>query len=187
MATRERTPTQNPPRSAHEEAALALIADLEGSLKIDQHALDEALIQQPDLFYRVSKELTLAVSRRDLAKQELEELIAELGNDVRVTAVRNEEKVTEGGIKEKVTMDNSVKRAEREMLSHSRIVGQLTALKDAYVQRSYMLKDLAGLYVANYYTDSAGSGRDPNAVKNRAGEDARAAMSDERKRRRERQ
>lgn len=173
--------TTNPPRSDSDKAFETLIIDLEAGLKIDEHALDTALIRQPDMFYRVSQALALAISRRDFAKQTRDELMAELDADIRAVAARHEEKITEGGIKAQLTMDPAVKRAERECLDRGAMVGQLTALKEAFVQRSYVLKDLASLYVANYYSDASAGSRSTEQVKNRAGDDARRAMSEARR------
>lgn len=145
-------------RSAELDGTLVekLVNDLEKGLVIDKNALDEAIEQQPDLYYRVSKELALLISRRDYAKQELEETEASVKNDIRESAALDKAKVSVAEVDAMCVLDREVKKAARELLKLNRDVGLLTALKDAFNQRSYALKDLAALHIANYYSDISG-------------------------------
>lgn len=133
------------------------ISDLEEGLRIDPDGLDDACVAQPELFYRVAKELALSISRRDQQKQYLEETEAEVGLKTRHDAEVAEEKVTEGQIKSEVAAHPKVRAANSDLLRYQRRVAELTALKEAFSQRSYVLKDLVALYLANYY-ESAGEG-----------------------------
>lgn len=171
------------------------IRDLEDALRIDEHALEEALRDQPALFYRVSKAYALEVSRRDAAKQALADAEAEADLAFREEARAEEQyaaerasktkgreggqskiKLTEGEVRAKVQTDKNVVRARDRLTERAEIVGKLGALKDAFQQRSYALKDLAGLYIANYYTASENNAAD-RAVRQRDASDARARMN----------
>lgn len=156
------------------------IAELETGLRIDQNALDEALQFQPDMFYRVSKQLTLLISRRDYAKQELSEIQAEVSQEIRESAeidTKDKKPKTKIGVAEVdalVTLDKDVKKAHQALLELTREVGELTALKEAYTQRSYALKDLVALHIANYYSDSSQSNQRPAARERQYAEDREA-------------
>jgi len=150
--------------------------ELEAALRIDEYALEGALREQPELFYRVSKAYALAISRRDAAKQALQDAEAEADLLVRGDAQEDDRKITEGEVRAKVQTDGKVVRARDALNAQSELVGKLSALKDAFQQRSYALKDLAGLYVANYYSASENSAAS-GAVRQRDAQDARARMN----------
>ncbi|MDP3937714.1 MAG: hypothetical protein Q8R92_06220 [Deltaproteobacteria bacterium] len=153
--------------------------ELEDALRIDEHALERALRDQPVMFYRVANAYALEISRRDAAKQALQDVEAEADLSVRGRAQRDDQKITEGQIRATVQTDGRVAQAQASLARRSEAVGKLAALKEAFQQRSYALKDLAGLYVANYYTASehnAASG----AVRTRDAAEARARMSEAR-------
>jgi hypothetical protein len=120
------------------------VADLEEALAIDEHALDEALIRQPDAFYRVSKMLAVMASRRDAAKQALQEEEAYADERAR-SSIPDGEKVTETSIKSLVRLDKQVLTANDKLLKLSRETALLQALKEAFQQRSYVMKDLGSL------------------------------------------
>jgi len=147
------------------------IQRLETGLQIDEHALDEALQYQPDLFYRVSARLSHLISERDYAKQELEEIEAEVSVRLRLEAEKEKTKLSVAECEALKTIDSEVVKASRKMLDLQRMVGQYSALKEAFNQRSYALKDLVALHIANYYSDSAQSNQQR---KERYEEDRRA-------------
>lgn len=156
------------------------ISELEEGLRIDKNALDEALERAPDLYYRVSKELTLATSRRDAIKQELAEIEAEADNTIRIRAEGAKVKLTETDAKMQARLEPAVKRANRDLIEANRVVGMFSALKDAFNQRSYAIKDLVSLYVANYYSDSTGRQSSGN-VKDHDAQVARRGMAQQRR------
>jgi hypothetical protein len=157
-----------------------LLIELEKGLKIDENALEEVLQQQADLFYRVAKELALRISLRDQAKQELAEIEAEADIDLRKDARVNEEKITEKEIEAKKKLDTKVQRASDRFLKLTLQVGQWGALKDAYIQRSYVLKDMVALYLRSYYADSSIGSAQRNHS-DTVGMEARRAMSERRR------
>ena len=156
------------------------LQELESALAIDQHALDEALREQPEHFYRVSKAYAMEVSRRDAAKQALGDAEAAADLAVRQEAQDNDRKITEGEVRATVQTMKQVVAARSRLHALSETAGKLAALKEAFGQRSYALKDLVGLFLANYYTasehTSAGS-----ALRGQAADTNRARMNDARR------
>lgn len=184
LRRQEPAQTEDDDGSADERQVQRLISDIEPELKIKEHALDEALQQNPDLFYRVSKALALAISRRDGAKQNLAELDAEVDTKLRNEAAQNEEKITEAGLTAKKRAHRAVVRANETLLKLNSQVMQLQALKDSFQQRSYALGNLVDLHVAGYFSDaSAGRARRDSSAT--ATENYRRARREDRDRERE--
>jgi hypothetical protein len=157
---------------------MKLLEELEEGLQIDEHALDEALQSQPDLFYRVSKQLAILTSRRDAAKQGVTLAEADAQARIRRERSKNDEKVTDKAVEADVRRDKEVERAQQEFLTLNSMVGQYGALKEAFQQRSYVLKDLCGLYVANYYADNTGSNSPQMKMRDIDAREARRKMAD---------
>lgn len=129
------------------------ISDLEEGLAIDEDALEESCIRQPELFYRVAKELALQTSRRDAANQMVKEAEAKADGQIRHDAQVAEEKITEKEIESQKRLHRDVKSAIEYALLIGENVGQLGALKEAYQQRGYVLKGLIELHVTGYFGD----------------------------------
>ena len=127
------------------------VVALENGLSIDENALDEAWIRHPDLFYRVARELVMAISKRDQAKINKEEAEARADARIRHDAEVSDEKVTESAVKSKKQLDPKVQAAENELAVLSERVGLLSALKESYIQRSYALKSLVELHTTGYF------------------------------------
>lgn len=142
-----------------------LIAELEKHILIDRDALDEMLIQHPDLFYRVSKVLVLRISQRDAAKQDLSEAEALADAQIRKDAAIAEEKITADQVKAEIKVNKSVMAAVDKLADLTYWVNRWSALKEAYLARSHALRDLVSLYGNNYWSD-ASMGR----AKNQRGE-----------------
>jgi hypothetical protein len=172
-------------RIVKQPTELDRIAELEEGLQIEEHALDEAIQEGPDLFYEVSKEYALTISRRDAMKQTIDELKAEADIEIRREGRDNGDKVTEKEIEARIRAHKPVVKAYSEYLRLSELAGQLGALKEAYQQRSYALKELSNLWVAGYFgnTDEIQSKPRQSVGRDRQAEVNRRAMSDERRRR----
>lgn len=128
--------------------------ELEEGLRIDQHALDEACMVQPQAFYNVAKELAMAVSRRDAAKQILNETEARADARIRHDIEVSGEKVTETAVKNRIALDKAVLAAQRDVHVSNEHLGRLTALKEAFSQRGYVLRDLVQLHMSQHYGDT---------------------------------
>lgn len=135
---------------------LSQLLKLEEGLRIDKASLDKALLEQPELYYHVSKQLADLVSQRDAAKQYISEVEARVDATVRKSLAEAETKATVDQISAAKQRHPDVRDAVDAHLDLSHAVGQFGALKEAFTQRSYVLKDMVSLYISNYYSDSMG-------------------------------
>lgn len=129
------------------------IEDLEQGLRIDEHALEIELKEHAETFYKVSSHVAMSLSKRDEAKQALEEKEAEVDMELRKAASLSEERVTDTAIANQKKSDPKVKAANANFLRLKKEATQWETLKEAYQQRSYALSKLVDLYIANYYSD----------------------------------
>src|SRR6184192_378855 len=79
-------------------------------LALDRDDLDSAVADQPELFNKVADAHTLAVAERDALDLDLERMQAKVAGVYRQQAADNQEKMTEGALKEKVILHVDVKR-----------------------------------------------------------------------------
>ncbi|MDE1868209.1 MAG: hypothetical protein KGI08_10940 [Thaumarchaeota archaeon] len=131
---------------------------LKEKLKIDEHALEIAIREHPELVYDVGMELANAISQRDFAKQEFEEVEALVDADLRRQAAISEEKTTETQIASNKKLNPKVKDASRKFQELKLKADQWGVLKESFNQRSYALSKLVDLYLANYYSNIEKSG-----------------------------
>jgi formamidopyrimidine-DNA glycosylase len=120
-------------------------------LCIDKQALDDEVMQQPALFFEVSEAYAQAVAERDALKEELNATDGKLFVDCRF----RDAKTTDTAIKSRVAVDPVHQRAYTEWLEAKEYADRLGALKDAFFQRSEMLKALGRLYASNYFEQAA--------------------------------
>ncbi len=158
------------------------LADLEKGLSIDEHGLDESCQMQPELFYQVSKRLALQTSRRDAAKQYLSEVEAIADKEIRerFNEGKDKAKPTEREIEARKIRHPQVKEAQRQLLKLNYSMAQLTALKDSYQQRSYVLKSMIELFLSNYYGEISATGNERD-IKERKAHTAKKAMNEMRR------
>jgi hypothetical protein len=170
-------------RQAEESARQrgGFMENYDSAIIIDKHALDDCVVQQPELFYRVAERLALEISLRDEIKDRLTVVQAEADAQIRRDAEIGEIKVTESAIKMEVVRHPDVIIVRDMLAALNKSVGLLQALKESYSQRSYMLKELVSLHLASYYGDetaTASGAKDRTYVKNRK------ALQEERNKRR---
>jgi hypothetical protein len=120
-------------------------------LRIDKQALDDEVIQQPELFFQVSEAYAQAVAERDALKEEVAFVDAVLYGDYR----RAEPKATDTSIKARMTAEPDHKKAFAEWLEAKEHADRLAAMKDAFFQRSEMLKTLGRLHASNYFEQTS--------------------------------
>jgi hypothetical protein len=119
------------------------IEELEEALRFSPLDLGSALEEQGELFYRVAKMMAVAIAERDTAKLELDETQASV-----LLKIRDEfanEKVTVDEVNAMVTVDRAVKQKKAKLNAASERHGKVRALKEAFEQRSYSIKDLVEL------------------------------------------
>jgi hypothetical protein len=120
-------------------------------LRIDKQALDDEVMQQPELFFQVSEAYAQAVAERDAIKEELNAIDAKLFANQR----GSDPKATDTAIKSRVTIAQSHQLAFTEWLEAKEYADRLAALKDSFFQRSEMLKTLGRLHASNYFEQTS--------------------------------
>lgn len=156
------------------------LAEMEAGLRIDPEALEIACQRQPEQFYVVSKRLAMQISRRDAAKQYLEETRGRIYLVVKNAAVERNEKITEKEIEARLAKHSKIVEAQKLLLETNHAVAQWSAIKEAYNQRNYALKSLVDLYLSNYYGDTSSM----SSSKEKLAETAKREISKMRKQRR---
>lgn len=136
------------PERVQRKAAPITVEQLKSSLAIDEDALDDCLMEQPDLYYHVAEGFAMAVARRDQAKLQLEETTAELDGQYRQQALAAEEKLTEAALTRKLTATPRLQILERGLLDLKAEADRWQALKEAFQQRSFMLRELVQMMVS---------------------------------------
>lgn len=132
------------------------LEQLHDQLQIDKLALDDEVIRQPVLFYEVSEQLTDAIAARDMAKENLASVDADLYNHYRAKLSKVEKgRVTDSLVGSYVQASAEHEQAFNAYLHAKTRADKLLVLKEAFSQRSYMLRDLVSLYSANYYEASS--------------------------------
>jgi hypothetical protein len=128
---------------------------MEERLAIDRGALEQVCVEHPDSLYKVATAVTHFRSMRDAKKKELEEKEASLYLDIRHRASVQDERITEAEIKAQMTLDRDRRRLIGQLAEANELLARWETLRDAFLQRSYMIKELVSLYLARYYGDPA--------------------------------
>lgn len=128
---------------------------LKSRLAINKSGLDDEVSQQPMLYFEVSEAYVEAAAVRDACKEELTSIDAVLDGEVRTALARSEEKVTEAMVKNSVQSHQKHQDAFDTYMTAKTKADLLAALKEAFAQRGYMLRDLAQLFMASYYEQAS--------------------------------
>lgn len=167
-------------KAAEKDSLIDFVKDMEAALKIDKNDLDREVQEQADLFWRVGDRLALQISRRDKAKSDLENLLADTDQNIREKHSRDEKKPTEKAIEAEITSDPQVIRAKEDVQALTYWVNRLAALKDAFHQRKDMVREMCGLYATNYFTVGTVNSRQSDS-KTRDAEQARSRLAEKRR------
>lgn len=133
------------------EAARPPVTALErfkGNLAIDKDDLDTCLMEQPESYYHVSEAYVNAVALRDATKLELEEVTAKEDQAIRASALATERKLTETAVQNELRTLPSIMALNRKLLDQRAAADNWQALKESFQQRSFMLRELVALYIA---------------------------------------
>lgn len=141
---------------------------LEDSLQIDIHALEEVNRRNPELLYEVGKRLAALLSDRDQAKNDLKLVEAEVDAEIRHDAAVERVKLTEAMVASRVRTNNRVVEARDTLFDLEREYNKAEALLESFKARRYAIDNLVQLHLSNYYGSqmerSAGSFRSVNAA-----------------------
>lgn len=133
-------------------------SDLRDKLRIDRDNLDFEIIAQPEYFYQAANACAEAISRRDRAYESIKQVDASLYMVVRVKAEETGAKVTETTVGNMVLADENHIEAHHAWAEAKADADSLAALRDAFQQRGYMLRDLVQLIVTGYYSEKPMNG-----------------------------
>lgn len=123
------------------------------NIAISKYELDENIQEQPVLLDSVSDLTALASSIKDQAKDELDTTLNEKAQHYRNSlSSSGKSKPTDKSIYELVYTDKLYRIKLRRFNVCRLMANRWSALKSSYEQRSSMLKTLAQLYSANYFT-----------------------------------
>jgi len=125
------------------------------SLFINQHKLDEDIVLHPELLFNVSVSAARATANRDILKDKISTVDSSIDLDVRETAARNGEKITEGKIKSMVSSSEAHKEAYEAWVNASRVAAEWAAAKDAVSTRGFLIRDLVQLTVHDMAANSS--------------------------------
>lgn len=122
-------------------------------LVIDKNALDDEVIQQPTLVCKVAEAYVEAAALRDACKEAVATIDAQI--DVGVREELEGEKITETIVRNRVQTHQAHKEAWDAYLTAKYEADVLGALKDAFVNRGFMLRDMVQLAVIGYFDVSS--------------------------------
>lgn len=154
------------------------LQELEEALRIDENALEDVAREHSSIFYRVAREVALVISRRDATKAELERIEGQITLSMREQAREEGEKTTVDEIKARMRDDREYVACTSRLAMRQEEVGAWMALKESYVQRSYMIKAMVDLYLARYYSTT--ERRESSEERERNADRARDRMRDQR-------
>lgn len=140
-----------------------LIAEFRDLLLIDKNRLDEHLQEQAEIFYRIADALAQAQSVRDKAKEDISITDAQLNLQFRKDLEEEGTKVTDAKINAMVQDDDEHHAAFNEYMDAKEQADKLSAMREAWMQRSYMLRELVGLFISGYFADQTLKGGSPEA------------------------
>lgn len=133
-----------------------MLDQLQEQLAIDRDDLDSSLADQPNLYFHVADVYSRALADREKAQSELSKMKAKIDNEIRYRIAEEGVKRTEGSIEKEMKGDERYHEARAEWEDRAALAERWGALKESYQQRSFMLRELVQLYIAERH-DVAGS------------------------------
>lgn len=157
-----------------------IINEFKESLIIDKYNLEEAVQTQATLYFAVSDALAQEISKRDAYKKAMEEVYAMASLEFRQESAKQGVKMTEDQIKQSALLDKAYQTLQNDYLSQRLLCDRLSALKEAFSNRGYMIRDLVSLWIAGYFSDNAVKA-DEKIVESVRYDIARQAISEKRR------
>lgn len=128
---------------------------LKGRLRINEHQLDLDVAEQPALFQQVNEQLADAREALDKAKLLLKQQEGVAQVRVRKAFDSAGSKYTETSVAASVAGDPNVIQANDEVVYATKREQLWVGLRDAYIQRQFMVKHMADLFAAQYFQKSS--------------------------------
>ena len=122
-------------------------------LMIDKHSLDIECQTQADIFFNVSENAVLVVSKRDAAKEFMSQEDARVANSIRIHAEKAGEKLTEAKLQQMITTHPDHIQVTSDYMKAKLEADNWNILKESFLMKASMLKELCALYINKYYSD----------------------------------
>ena len=131
-------------------------------LRIDRDALEECLVEQPEMYAKWSDAWAQAVKERDEAKEALNLVKADLDMRVRKgwDILGFEKKPTDMAITTWICAHTDYRNSNFHLIQATYNVNVLEAAKWAFQHRKDSLDNLTKLFLSNYYSDSKAVGQE---------------------------
>lgn len=162
---------------------LDLYDKYKAKLVIDKHSLDNEGVAQAQLFADIAEKHVECASHRDEAYQNYKTTEAQQNLRMRQDALDEGRKVTETMLESLVITSRPYQIAKDAHLTWKALADKWEALRESAAQRSYILKDLAALWLGGYYS-SASTNASQNVVEKRVAQEVRAVQAEQRERKR---
>ena len=133
------------------------LLDFEKQLEVDRDRLDEELSNFPSIFYTVTDHYLEARKHVKRLEARLDRTSASLSSALRSAALQDEgKKAPETQLKQEVSLHPKYKKMKSKLSDAVYIQDRWSALKDAFIQKSFALKGLVSLVQSEQYqVDSA--------------------------------
>ena len=132
----------------------ATYVEMTEELKFNPHALDTAILQQSFLYQKVQEYYANSISDRDLAKKQLEEDYAKVSLRIREQSSLEGKKLTEDLVKQLTLLDPDYQESTSVWLDAKLDSELWGALKESYSSRGFMIKTMAQLWIASYFSNT---------------------------------
>jgi hypothetical protein len=116
--------------------------ELEEKIKVDETNISAELISHPHDFYHVARGAADAVSLRDMAKFHVETYESTLYLVLRKELLERGEKFTEAFLEHKIHDNDPRIKLVEKYLTAKHLADRWLALKESFVQKGYMLKEI---------------------------------------------
>jgi hypothetical protein len=133
----------------------AKLQELEGSISFKKDELDEAYIEQPQLYWRVAQETAMMISWVDAAKMEYDNTRAGVDLAIRQQCADAGVKTTETQIAAQVGLNDDVQTASRNLSRWKTLAALWDGMEKTYRQRLTALDGMTRLANAEWFTRSS--------------------------------
>jgi len=125
----------------------------EARLVINKFRLDDDIERQSIHFYDIASKTANALAERDALKAELAEHEGTVYLEIKQECAENGTKTTETMLHNMVLESSIYQQANKDYLEAKAMADKWFVLKEAFVQRGFMLREMAGLYVSGYFSE----------------------------------
>ncbi len=126
--------------------------DYEKDLEINELALDREWISQPKLFMQYAEQQAHVLKARDLAKEVVDVVHAELDSEARKQLSIDGKKPTEAQIANWIIQQEEYRNAVAEFIEATFLANMTTNTVRAMDQRKTALENMVRLWIGQYYS-----------------------------------